>query len=75
VTTPAIPVATEADVQLIVNLVEVLLIVSGLFFLTAALADGRRLPRWAGRSTVAHLRGAQGPATLTPRTIRRTALD
>jgi hypothetical protein len=60
--------------QLIVNLVEILLLASGIFFLAAAFADGR-LPRWAGRSSLAHLRGAQGPATLTPRTIRRTALD
>lgn len=62
--------------NLIQPFVEVLLIASGLFFLTAALLDGRRATRRVDGSNEAQIPGAaRGPATLLPRTIRRTAPD
>ncbi len=59
----------------ITAIIEILLIASGLFFLGLALADGRRATRRAAEPDVAHPSGVREPATVLPRTIRRTALD
>ena len=62
--------------NLIQAFVEVALVASGLFFLAVAFMDGRRAPHRAGETEGARVPGAaRRPATLAPRTIRRTALD
>ena len=62
--------------NLVQAFVEVALVASGVFFLAAALLDGRRETRPVGAAHgAAAPHEAAGAATLMPRTIRTTALD
>ena len=62
--------------NLIQAFIEVALVASGVFFLAAAILDGRRETRPVGAARGAAVpRDAAGAPTLVPRTIRSTALD
>ena len=62
--------------NLVQAFIEVALLASGLFFLAAAVMDGRRQTGPAGATDGAVApRDAGGATTLVPRTIRSTALD
>ncbi len=65
----------EVSVHPIMAVIDILLVATGIFFLAAALTHGRQFPRRARETDRARSRGAEGPATLLPRTIQRTALD